>query len=180
MQTENNNLDPNTLFITNINYQTTAEELAKAFEKYGKVVKSTIMKDRIYGQFFSRGKGFIEFADTKSVEEALADKELTVGGRKLEVKQAFKKYEPKNDTAFVSGIPQGTTRDDILNELKNYNAVDCAVVYEDANGYRGGFAFVKFASSENRNKAIDEKNKFQLKGEESYLKPARRDFDEVN
>ena len=138
------------------------------------------MKDRIYGQFFSRGTGFVEFVESKSVEQALADNDLTVDGRKLEIKQAHKKYEPRNDTAFVSGIPQGTTKDDILNELKNFNAVDCRIVYEDADGLRGGFAFVKFASSENRNKAVDEKKKFQLKGEESFLKPARRDFDETN
>lgn len=57
--------------------------------------------------------------------------------------------------------------------MKNYNAVDCSSIYEDANGYRGGFSFRKFAFSEKR-------NKFQLKGEEKFLKPTRRDFDEFN
>ena len=86
MKSESKNIDPNTVFVKNINYKTTAEDLAKAFEKYGKIESSRIMKDRIYGQFFSRGTGFVEFVESKSVEQALADNDLTVDGRKLEIK----------------------------------------------------------------------------------------------
>lgn len=172
------NLDPKTVFVRNLNYQTTEESLTQAFEKFGKVSSCKILKDRFYGKLVSSGKGFVEFAEPESVEKAVSEKEFTVDGRQLNITQARKKYERKNDTAYISGIPQGTTRDDILNEFKNYNAVDAKVVFEDANGYRGGYAFVKFDSTENRDKAVQEKAKFQLKEQESTLSAARRDFDE--
>lgn len=180
MSTINKELDPKTVYVQNINYQTTEETLKQAFEKFGKVSSCRILKDRFYGKLYSRGTGFIEFEQPESVEKAINDKSINVDERLLTVSQARKKYEAKNDTAFVSGIPQGTTKNDLLNIFKDYNATDARVVYEDANGLRGGYAFVKFSSTKDRDRAVDEKKKFQLKNEESTLSIARRDFDETN
>ena len=43
MKSESKNIDPNTVFVKNINYKTTAEDLAKAFEKYGKIERHKII-----------------------------------------------------------------------------------------------------------------------------------------
>lgn len=180
MSTNNNNIDPKTVYVQNINYDTNEEALTAAFEKYGKVSSCKILKDRLYGQLFSRGKGFIEFEQSESAEKAINDTNITVDGRVLSVEHARKKYERKNDTAFVSGIPHKTTNEDLINEFKNYNATEALIVYEDAYGLRGGYAFIKFESSESRNKAVEEKKKFTLRGKESKLSIARRDFDEAN
>lgn len=180
MSANNGVLDPRTVYVQNINFKTTAENLGKAFEKFGKITACRILHDKIYGLEFSRGKGFVEFEEPESVEKAINDKNIKIDGRTLSVSQARKKYGRKNDTAFISGIPQGTKEEDILNEFKDYNATDALVVFEDANGFRGGYAFVKFESTEKRNKAIEEKKTFSLKGEESHLSIARRDFDETN
>ena len=176
---QSDNLDPNTVFVQNLNYKTTEEGLTQAFEQFGKVSSCRILKDRFYGQLFSSGRGFVEFAEPQSVEKAINQKDLTIDGRQVIVKQARKKYERKNDTAFVSGIPQGTTKDDLIKEFQAYNAVDVNIVFEDSDGLRGGFAFVKFSSTENRDKAIQEKSKFQLNGQESSLSVARKDFDQT-
>ncbi|KAK8867044.1 CUGBP Elav-like member 3 [Tritrichomonas musculus] len=181
MSSNNSNIDPKTVYVQNINYDTNEEELAAAFEQFGKVSSCKILKDRLYGQLFSRGKGFIEFEQSESAEKAIKnDKTITVDGRSLSVEHAYKKYERKNDTAFVSGIPRKTTNEDLINEFKDYNATDALIVYEDAYGLRGGYAFIKFASTESRNKAVEEKKKFTLLGKESKLSIARRDFDEAN
>ena len=180
MSINNIDLDLRTVYVQNINYKTTEENLSQAFEKFGKVSSCRILKDRFHGQLFSRGKGFVEFDQQESAEKAINDKNINIDGRILSVAQARKKYEKKNDTAFVSGIPQGTTRNDLLNAFNESNATDAIVVFEDANGYRGGYAFIKFSSTSDRNKAFDEKKKFELNGEESTLALARRDFDETN
>lgn len=176
----NKELDPKTVYVKNIDYGTTEETLKKAFEKFGKVLTCRILKYSFHGHLFSKGKGFIEFEDTDTVEKVFNEQNIEVDGRILLVVQAYKKYEIKNDTAFIAGIPQGTTRNDILDTFKDYNALDARVVYEDAHGLRGGYAFIKFSSTNDRNKAINEMKRFDLKGKKSKLSYARRDFDETN
>lgn len=176
----NNDFDPKSVYVQNINYKTDESALTSAFEKFGKVASCRILKERHYGQLFSRGKGFIEFEQPAVVEQAVNDKSITVDGRVLTVEHARKKYERKNDTAFVSGIPKETTNEDLVKEFKDYNATEARIVFEDAYGLRGGYGFIKFSSTDNRNKAVEEKKKFTLHGEESKLSIARRDFDEAN
>lgn len=180
MSNNKNDFDPKAVYVQNINYRTDEETLSKAFEKFGKVSKCRILKDRLYGQYFSRGTGFVEFEQEDSVDKAINDKDINVDGRNLSVSKARKKYEKKNDTAFVSGIPHEATTDDLMKEFIEYGATEAKIVFENAYGRRGGYAFVKFSSNENRDKAVSEKKHFELKGEKSTLSIAKRDFDEAN
>ncbi len=82
----------NRLYVGNLPYRTTEEELREAFEAHGEVVDVNIIKDRMSG--VSKGFGFVEFgtdAEAKAAMEALNGTQF--GGRTLRVDEA----RPRND-----------------------------------------------------------------------------------
>ena len=177
-------LEPKTIYVTNINYKSEGSSLAQFFEKYGKVKSARILSERFRGKVFSRGMGFVEFesvdgfnAVIKANEEARAKKEyIQFEGRSLFIRQARSRPERKRDAAFIGGIPEGTTTDDLKNAFKAYNVVDAKIVRFNTDK-TNGFAFVKFASTDDQTKAVKENQKIELKGKESIVRFARRDYD---
>lgn len=93
------------IYVGNLSYRTTEDDLRRAFEAYGAVSSAAIIKDRDSGQ--SKGFGFVEMpsdAEAQAAITGLNDKE--VGGRRLKVNQA----RPREDGGGGSrggGRPQG-------------------------------------------------------------------------
>lgn len=58
------------LFVGNLSFQTTEDELRSLFESFGEVTRAEIVKDRDSGR--SRGFGFVEMAEEESAEKAVA------------------------------------------------------------------------------------------------------------
>lgn len=82
----------NNLFVGNLSFQTTEEELRSLFESFGEITRIQLMKDRDTGR--SRGFGFVEMGEEESAEKAMAalnGKE--VQGRTLTVNEARPKPE---------------------------------------------------------------------------------------
>ncbi|SPF38766.1 putative RNA-binding protein RbpE [Candidatus Desulfosporosinus infrequens] len=75
-----------TLYVGNLPWNTTADELGQFFSEYGQVDSSRIITDRETGR--SRGFGFIEVeeADAPRMAEELNGKDF--GGRPLTVNEA--------------------------------------------------------------------------------------------
>lgn len=75
-----------TLYVGNLPWNTTADELVEFFNEYGQVESSRIITDRETGR--SRGFGFIEVeeVDAARMAEELNGKEF--GGRPLTVNEA--------------------------------------------------------------------------------------------
>ena len=57
------------LYIGNISYRLSDEDLAEAFGEFGEVTSAKIIKDKFSGR--SRGFGFVEMADEKGGEAAI-------------------------------------------------------------------------------------------------------------
>lgn len=75
------------LFVANIAWETTEDELRNLFGKYGRVVSVRIITDRETGK--SRGFGFVEMADDAEANAALAELNgASVGRRTLTVREA--------------------------------------------------------------------------------------------
>lgn len=75
------------LYVGNINWNTTEEELKSKFSEFGVVEEAAIIKDKISGR--SRGFGFITFSndkDANSAIEMLNGKDFN--GRSLTVNEA--------------------------------------------------------------------------------------------
>jgi cold-inducible RNA-binding protein len=86
------------IFVGNLNFNTSEEELRQIFEPYGSVDRVSIMTDRDTGR--SRGFGFVEMTNNDDGEKAITALNGTqIGGRTLNVNEA----RPKGDHAGGGG-----------------------------------------------------------------------------
>jgi RNA recognition motif-containing protein len=75
------------VYVGNIPYETTEEDVRQHFSSAGEVVKVTLCKDRDTGR--AKGFGFVEFTGAEGVEAAIADLNGTdIGGRTIRVDKA--------------------------------------------------------------------------------------------
>ncbi len=80
------------IFVGNLDFNTSEEELRQLFEAHGKVDRVSILTDRDTGR--SRGFGFVEMASSEDGEKAIAALNgAQVGGRTLNVNEARPKPE---------------------------------------------------------------------------------------
>jgi len=80
------------IFVGNLDFNTSEDELRTLFATYGQVDRVSIMTDRDTGR--SRGFGFVEMASAEDGEKAIAALNGTqVGGRTLNVNEARPKVE---------------------------------------------------------------------------------------
>jgi len=80
------------IFVGNLDFNTSEEELRQLFEPYGQVDRVSILTDRETGR--SRGFGFVEMSSSEDGEKAIAALNGSqVGGRTLNVNEARPKAE---------------------------------------------------------------------------------------
>jgi len=75
------------IYVGNMSYSVTEEDLKQAFEAFGQVASVSIIKDKMSGQ--SKGFGFVEMGSAEQGQAAISGmngKELK--GRKLNVNEA--------------------------------------------------------------------------------------------
>src|SRR6516162_9477057 len=84
---QTNQEDIMNIFVGNINWETTEDELEQLFASYGTVGRVQIATDRATGR--PRGFGFVEMPDTTEAQAAIAGLNGTsLGGRPLTVNEA--------------------------------------------------------------------------------------------
>jgi RNA recognition motif-containing protein len=92
------------IFVGNLSYQTTQEELQAAFANYGAVERVNIVTDRDTGQ--SRGFAFVEMTNRSEAEAAIARLNgMEMNGRALNVNEARPK--PAGGGGFGGGRGSG-------------------------------------------------------------------------
>ena len=75
------------LYVGNLPYSVTEDELRAAFAEYGEVSSATIISDKFSGQ--SKGFGFVEMPDNSAADAAIKGlNETQMGGRSIKVNQA--------------------------------------------------------------------------------------------
>jgi len=86
------------IYVGNLSYEVTEEDLRQSFEPFGQIESATIIKDKYSGK--SKGFGFVEMsskAEGQSAIDGLNDKELK--GRALNVSEA----RPRTDSRRGKG-----------------------------------------------------------------------------
>jgi RNA recognition motif-containing protein len=87
------------LYVGNLSYQMTDDELRAAFEPYGEVSSAKIIRDRETGR--SKGFGFVEMPVESEGEEAIRQLDnADFGGRNLKVNQARPRTETPRRPRF--------------------------------------------------------------------------------
>src|SRR5436189_1635446 len=90
------------IFVGNLSFNTSEDELRQAFEAYGQVDRVSILTDRETGR--SRGFAFVEMTNTEDGEKAIAGLNGTqLGGRTINVNEA----RPKGERAGAGGRDRG-------------------------------------------------------------------------
>jgi cold-inducible RNA-binding protein len=90
------------IFVGNLSFNTSEDELRQIFEPYGQVERVSILTDRDTGR--SRGFGFVEMANDEEGEKAIAGLNGSqVGGRTINVNEA----RPKAERASGGGGGRG-------------------------------------------------------------------------
>jgi RNA recognition motif-containing protein len=75
------------IYVGNLSYQTTSDELRTYFATYGNVVSAEVLKDRDSGR--SKGFGFVEMGSDQEAQAAIAGLHgKDFGGRPLTVNEA--------------------------------------------------------------------------------------------
>jgi RNA recognition motif-containing protein len=100
---------PETLFVANMPYSFTDDQLAELFEPYGLVITSRMARDKDTGQ--SKGFGFVELAPDKARAKAIAGVNGKVlDGRTIEVRIADVVEKPAKPVRrfprAVAAVPQ--------------------------------------------------------------------------
>ncbi len=90
------------VFVGNLSFSTTEDELRAMFESFGSVERVTIVTDRDTGQ--SRGFAFVEMSNASEADAAMAALDgRDYHGRTLRVNEAL----PKRDRGFRGGSRPG-------------------------------------------------------------------------
>lgn len=80
------------LFVGNLSFRTTQDELLAAFQQYGNVERVNIVTDRETGQ--ARGFAFVEMTDRNEAEKAITSLNgAELNGRAMNVNEARPKPE---------------------------------------------------------------------------------------
>ncbi len=80
------------IYVGNLSYEATEEDLRTAFEQYGQVSSVNIIQDRETGR--SRGFAFVEMSDGVEAKQAIEKLDLTdIAGRRVTVNEARPRQE---------------------------------------------------------------------------------------
>nr|DAD20011.1 TPA_asm: hypothetical protein HUJ06_021474 [Nelumbo nucifera] len=159
--------DQGKLFIGGISWDTSEDKLKEYFSKYGEVVQTVIMRDKVTGR--PRGFGFVVFADPSILDRVLQDKH-TIDGRTVEAKRALSREEQQTSSRsgnpnagrsvggagnvrtkkiFVGGLPPTLTEEGFRQYFETYGHVtDVVVMYDQTTQRPRGFGFISFDTEE--------------------------------
>ena len=100
------------LFVGNMSFQTTEDDLCALFEPFGQITRIHIATDRETGR--ARGFAFVEMANDEDAAKAIAALDgKEVGGRNLKVNEARPKGEGRGPRGSGGGgRGGGSSRDD--------------------------------------------------------------------
>ncbi len=94
------------IYVGNLAYATTEEELQGLFSQYGAVAEARVVKDRVTGR--SKGFGFVEMPNADEAKAAIeAINGIEFGGRPLRVNESrpreerpIRRARPENGTSW--------------------------------------------------------------------------------
>jgi RNA recognition motif-containing protein len=94
------------IFVGNLSYSTTQEDLLAAFSQYGNVERVSIVTDRDTGQ--ARGFAFVEMTDSNAARKAIAELNgAELNGRALNVNEARPKPQGGGGGGYGGGRNRG-------------------------------------------------------------------------
>lgn len=168
----------NSVFIGNLTYDTTPEDLRQLFGEVGHVVRADIITSRGH----HRGMGTVEYTNAQDVDEAIRrfngmdfmhrelfvrrDNPPPVGERRERRGPGPlpRRTHPGGFEIFVANLPYSISWQTLKDMFKECSEVIHADVSVDADGYSRGFGTVYVTTRENQIAAIERWNGYELEG----------------
>eukprot|EP00611_Tribonema_gayanum_P017775 TRINITY_DN3063_c0_g1_i1.p1 TRINITY_DN3063_c0_g1~~TRINITY_DN3063_c0_g1_i1.p1 ORF type:complete len:380 (+),score=107.75 TRINITY_DN3063_c0_g1_i1:75-1214(+) len=147
------------LYIGNLGWDTTTEDLQEEFAKYGDTTDCYVVIDRVTGE--SRGFGFVTFTNEQEANEAVAAMNgLEMEGRRIRVAVSKPKSvaAPEGDGCklYVGNLGYDTTADQLESRFAEYGTIsDLTVVTDRDTGNSRGFGFITYSSAAEAAAAAD-------------------------
>lgn len=162
------------IFIGGLAGETTTEKLTKHFKKYGEIIDSVIMRNRVTGH--TRGFGFVTYADPSVCERVLQDKHV-LDGKTVEIKRSIPREKmvkgPRTKKVFVGGIPTSVTEDEFQEYFSKFGKItERQIMHDRVSGRSRGFGFVTFESEDSVDELLAEGGKIELGGKQVEIKKA--------
>lgn len=164
-----------TIYVGNLSFEMSPDELQKEFETYGKVVSVRLATD---ARGLSKGFGYVEYESTDNAAAAIAARDQTsLDGRRVVVNyQAGPKSksptgEPSK-TLFIGNLAFEMSDADLNKLFRDIrNVIDVRVAIDRRTGQPRGFAHADFVDVESAQKGME-----YLQGKEVYGRELRVDF----
>ncbi|XP_038997480.1 polyadenylate-binding protein 3-like [Hibiscus syriacus] len=121
--------DSRSVFVGNVDYACTPEEVQQHFKSCGTVNRVTILTDK-YGQ--PKGFAYVEFLEAEAVQEALVLNESELHGRRLKVLTkrtnvlGMKQYRPRQFNPYIGYRPRRPHVPPYFYSPYGYGFVSCA------------------------------------------------------
>ncbi len=170
--------EPIKLYVGNLGWETTSEDLQDAFRGYGNFEECFVVTDRATGE--SRGFGFVTFPNEEQANAAIdAMNGSALDGRTLKVSVSRPKgsYPPAVDNGckvYIGNLGLDTTEETLRSELsKHGELVDITIVNDRVTGASRGFAFATYTQSSDASIAIEALNGAEVDGRELRVNVSR-------
>jgi RNA recognition motif-containing protein len=166
-----------TIYVGNLGYEVTEDELNTLFKDCGKIKEVRIIKNR---EQRPKGFAYIEFENKDAVQKAqktMNDKEFK--GQQIKVDQAGEprrirgpnEPNPASSTVFVGNLSYDCTEAEITQAFATCGAIKTArVMMNPATGKCRGFAYIEFNTEAEATKAL------VLNAQEILSRPIKVDF----
>lgn len=182
----------NSIFVGNLTYDCTPDDLKKYFSGVGEVVRADIITSRGH----HRGMGTVEFTNTRDVDEAIRQYDGSFFmDRSIFVRQDNPPPEDKRDrfqskrisreshkrdsresfTVYVENLPYSVNWQALKDMFKECGEVLHADVEIDSSGYSKGKGVVVFPNEETMKRAIRIYNNYEMNGKTLAVTPSRYD-----
>jgi len=152
------------IYVGNLNFDTTMEDLSAAFAEYGEVKDCFIPTDYDGNP---RGFGFIQMAEEDALNAIDGLNGTELDGRTLNVNKSLPKgtkATPKQIKLYVGNLSWGTEEGSLCELFEEYGTVvDCYIPTDRETGQHRGFAFVTMGPDDAL-RAADETDGYELDG----------------
>lgn len=176
------------IYVGNLNFDTTAEDLTAAFAEFGEVIDCFLPVDYDGN---ARGFGFIQMSDEDSLKAIEGLNGVELDGRRLNVNKSLPKGQkaataaPKETKLYVGNLSWGTEEGALRELFGEYGSViDCYIPTDRETGQHRGFAFVTMGPDDAL-RAADETDGYELDGRilrvnEAQPKGQRNNYNSYN
>ena len=193
-ETDTAPLNTSTLFVKNLNFTTTSDDLHEAFRPLNGFLSARVktrLDPKKPGQILSMGFGFLEFKTTKDAQSALqAMNGYRLDGHDLLIKESHKALDAAEERRredvgtnlrgrrtkiIIKNLPFEATKKDVRALFGAYGQLRSVRVPKKFDNSTRGFAFAEFVTAREAENAMDALGETHLLGRRLVLDFAAED-----